>query len=53
METNGHKPPTEYGPGTEFPGVVARTTEDSTPAWPRTARSLTCRWPEDAEVAGA
>ena len=38
MADNGHKPPTEYGPGTEFPGVVARTTEESTPAWPQ-ARS--------------
>src|SRR3954462_7415930 len=39
MADNGHKPPTEYGPGTEFPGVVARTTEESTPAWPQVLRA--------------
>src|SRR4051794_31096349 len=39
MAENGHKPPTEYGPGTEFPGVVARTTEESIPAWPQVLRA--------------
>ena len=39
MEHNGHKSPAEYGPGTEFPGVVARTTDESTPAWPKVLRA--------------
>jgi len=25
----------EYGPGTAFPGVIGRTTDESSPAWPR------------------
>jgi hypothetical protein len=24
----------EYLPGTEFPGVIGRTVDDSSPAWP-------------------
>jgi arylsulfatase len=24
----------EYQPGTAFPGVIARTADESTPAWP-------------------
>jgi arylsulfatase len=30
---------TEYEPGTAFPGVIGRTTEESTPAWPRPLRA--------------
>ena len=33
MEHNGHRP-IEYKPGTEFSGVVGRTVEESSPAWP-------------------
>src|SRR3954469_1986633 len=38
MEENGHRP-IEYKPGTEFSGVVGRTTEESTPAWPQVLRA--------------
>src|SRR4051812_20090931 len=38
METNGHKP-IEYKAGSEFSGVVGRTTEESTPAWPQVLRA--------------
>ena len=34
---------TEYQPGTTFPGVIARTADESTPAWPAPKRP-----PEDA-----
>ena len=27
----------EYGPGAAFPGVIGRTTDESTPAWPAPA----------------
>jgi arylsulfatase A-like enzyme len=30
----------EYGPGTAFPGVVGRTTQESSPAWPRPLRAV-------------
>lgn len=30
---------TEYEPGTTFPGVIGRTTDESTPAWPRPLRA--------------
>ena len=30
---------TEYEPGTAFPGVVGRTTDESSPAWPRPLRA--------------
>lgn len=30
---------TEYTPGTAFPGVIARTFDQSTPAWPRPLRA--------------
>ncbi len=30
---------TEYEPGTAFPGVIGRTTDESTPAWPRPLRA--------------
>ena len=30
---------TEYEPGTAFPGVIGRTAEESTPAWPRPLRA--------------
>ena len=30
---------TEYAAGTAFPGVIGRTTEESTPAWPRPLRA--------------
>src|SRR5579864_772271 len=30
---------TEYEPGTTFPGVIGRTTEESSPAWPRPLRA--------------
>src|SRR5438094_198738 len=30
---------TEYEPGTAFPGVIGRTTEESSPAWPRPLRA--------------
>src|SRR5215212_9648635 len=39
MEQNGHQPVTEYAPGSEFPGVVGRTTEESSPAWPEVLRA--------------
>ena len=29
----------EYAVGTAFPGVIGRTTEESTPAWPRPLRA--------------
>ena len=29
----------EYAPGSAFPGVVGRTTDESTPAWPRPLRA--------------
>lgn len=29
----------EYTPGTAFPGVIGRTTDESTPAWPRPLRA--------------
>src|SRR5450432_4866093 len=29
----------EYAAGTAFPGVIGRTTEESTPAWPRPLRA--------------
>src|SRR5258708_38881310 len=29
----------EYEPGTAFPGVIARTTDESSPAWPRPLRA--------------
>ena len=29
---------TEYQPGTAFPGVIARTADESTPAWPAPKR---------------
>ncbi|MFC5996278.1 arylsulfatase [Pseudonocardia hispaniensis] len=30
----------EYEPGTAFPGVIGRTAEESTPAWPRPVRAV-------------
>src|SRR4051794_2171658 len=39
METNGHKPVVEYKPGSAFSGVVGRTTEESSPAWPQVLRA--------------
>ena len=30
---------TEYKPGTAFPGVIARTVDESTPAWPEPLRA--------------
>ena len=30
---------TEYRPGTTFPGVISRTTDKSTPAWPAPLRA--------------
>jgi arylsulfatase A-like enzyme len=30
---------TEYEPGTTFPGVIGRTTDESSPAWPRPLRA--------------
>ena len=39
MKQDGHQPTTEYKPGTEFSGVVGRTTEESTPAWPQVLRA--------------
>ena len=39
MDKNGQHPVTEYGSGTGFPGVIGRTTEESTPAWPRVLRA--------------
>ena len=30
----------EYEPGTAFPGVIGRTTEESSPAWPRPLRAV-------------
>ena len=39
MKQNGHQPAREYKPGTEFSGVVGRTTEESTPAWPQVLRA--------------
>ena len=30
---------TEYEPGTAFPGVIGRTTDESSPAWPRPLRA--------------
>lgn len=35
---------TEYQPGTAFPGVITRTADESTPAWPAPKRP-----PEDAD----
>ena len=32
-------PLNEYEPGTAFPGVIGRTTEESSPAWPRPLRA--------------
>ena len=32
-------PLNEYEPGTTFPGVIGRTTEESSPAWPRPLRA--------------
>ena len=29
----------EYGPGAAFPGVIGRTADESTPAWPAPARA--------------
>jgi arylsulfatase len=29
----------EYEPGTAFPGVIGRTAEESSPAWPRPLRA--------------
>ena len=29
----------EYEPGTAFPGVIGRTTDESSPAWPRPLRA--------------
>jgi hypothetical protein len=31
---------TEYAAGTAFPGVIGRTTEESSPAWPRPLRAV-------------
>jgi hypothetical protein len=30
---------TEYEPGTAFPGMIGRTTDESNPAWPRPLRA--------------
>ena len=30
---------TEYKPGTAFPGVISRTEDESTPAWPEPLRA--------------
>jgi arylsulfatase A-like enzyme len=30
----------EYKPGTAFPGVIGRTTDESSPAWPRPVRAV-------------
>ena len=30
---------TEYEPGAAFPGVIGRTTDESSPAWPRPLRA--------------
>ncbi len=32
-------PLNEYEPGTAFPGVIGRTTDESSPAWPRPLRA--------------
>ena len=29
----------EYQPGAAFPGVIGRTTDESSPAWPRPLRA--------------
>ena len=29
----------EYKPGTSFPGIIARTVDQSSPAWPRSLRA--------------
>lgn len=31
----------EYQPGTPFPGVIGRTTDESSPAWPAPIRAKT------------
>ncbi len=33
-------PLNEYEPGTAFPGVIGRTTDESSPAWPRPLRAV-------------
>jgi hypothetical protein len=30
----------EYKPGTAFPGVIGRTTDESSPAWPQPVRAM-------------
>ncbi|MET7770798.1 arylsulfatase [Nocardia sp. NPDC005366] len=32
--------PKEYRPGTAFPGVIGRTTDESSPAWPQPVRAV-------------
>ena len=32
-------PITEYKPGAGFPGVIGRTADESTPAWPAAVRA--------------
>ncbi|HEX5859384.1 MAG TPA: arylsulfatase [Microbacterium sp.] len=39
MEQNGHQRASEYTPGSEFSGVVGRTIDESTPAWPQVLRA--------------
>ena len=42
MSVNGHAPDgelVEYEPGTAFPGVIGRTIEESSPAWPAPLRA--------------
>jgi hypothetical protein len=31
--------PVEFSPGSEFPGVIGRTVEESSPAWPAPLRA--------------
>ncbi|WP_109529053.1 MULTISPECIES: arylsulfatase [Nocardia] len=33
-------PPKEYRPGTAFPGIIGRTTDESSPAWPQPVRAV-------------
>jgi arylsulfatase len=30
----------EYKPGTTFPGLIGRTADESTPAWPQPVRAV-------------
>jgi hypothetical protein len=46
-------PLNEYEPGTAFPGLIGRTTEESSPAWPRPLRAAvgSPRMPSEFESA--